>query len=126
MSVLWDGSAPSRRQDGVCRRYDRVPADITVNIRQVGRTVRARAVNIGEGGLAVVSAVRFEPGQEIAIAFSLPDQTQIIEASAIVSYVKGYAHGLEFWAMAQECRDAVAAFVGQHLNGPSAAEERIT
>jgi hypothetical protein len=99
---------------------------MNVMIRQVGRTVRARAVNIGEGGLAIVSAVRFDPGQELAIAFCLPQQTENIEASAIVSYVKGYAHGLEFWTMAQECRDAIAAFVDQRLNGPGDVAAQIT
>jgi hypothetical protein len=111
VSVSWDGTIPRRRENGVSRRTERAESSLPVTVRTRWRKYAAQAVNIGPEGLALLSSTRFQVGDELTIAFTLPNRNLEIHATAIVRHTTGYVHGLEFWTMTEHDRLMVASYV---------------
>jgi PilZ domain len=112
MTVLWDGPAPQRIQRWVVsRRFDRVPVEFAVAVNCEGRDHRGRAVNLSEGGIAIISPVPLIRGREVTLAFSLPNVPAALTTTAHVRHASGFLHGCEFWGISPDEREVIAAFV---------------
>jgi c-di-GMP-binding flagellar brake protein YcgR len=112
MTVLWDGPAPQPIEKWVVsRRFDRLAIQVPITIQVAGRTHRGRTLNVSEGGLAFVSPMPLNRGQEIQVSFSLPDHANPISAAAVVRHGSGFQHGCEFWGISPDDRQLLMAFV---------------
>jgi PilZ domain len=123
VSVFWDGTIPRRREGAVSRRSERAASVLTATVRRRWRTYAVQAVNIGEAGMAILSATRFQVGDELTVTFSLPNHEAPIKATAIVRHNTGYVHGLEFWTMTEHDRIAVARYVAERTNSSNSCSD---
>lgn len=73
--------------------------------------------------MAILSATRFQVGDELTLTFSLPNNEAPIKATAIVRHNTGYVHGLEFWTMTEHDRMAVAHYVAERTKAASSCSD---
>ncbi len=82
------------------RRYFRCPISIPAAIREEGAgEIRCQAVNISEGGMAIMTSVPLKPGMQVTVQFTIPGQATEFAAQSEVCWCdeRGRA-GLRFLA----------------------------
>jgi hypothetical protein len=113
LTVIWDGPAPAPRQFTVSRRCERVPLSVAITICAGWQTHAGWSVNISEGGIAFVSPIRLEIGREISLTYSLLSHVETMTVGGVVRYVNRFEHGLEFWSIRPEDRQAITDFINE-------------
>src|SRR5438477_12908900 len=85
-------------------RYFRCPISIPAAIREQGAAeIRCQAVNISEGGMAVISSVPLKPGTQVTLQFAIPGQGSQFAAESEICWCdeKGRS-GLRLGALSPE------------------------
>lgn len=115
--------APARTT-AVRRRVPRypvaVPVDVTVLRSGIPDTVPGRALDVGEGGVAVVLAGELRPGDSVGVEFRLPNLGLPLQAKAVVRHQASLRCGLEFRGLSPE-QQAMIRYWGERAaqNRPS-------
>lgn len=107
------------------RRYYRNPVHaIVMVITADGRQVRARLVNLSEGGMAVTVGEPLATNTNVRIQFKMPHNGSPVEAKAVVSWVAEDKIGLRFLHMEQRMQRELEQWIAQQSeaeiasNGP--------
>jgi PilZ domain len=102
------------------RRYFRHPAPIpvTVLIKNMPE-VRCHSVNIGEGGMALSTAVLLSVGEEVQIQFTLPGPEIRFSVKSTVCWLKSGQFGLRFGSLSPEHKSELQGWLSRKL------EERL-
>jgi c-di-GMP-binding flagellar brake protein YcgR len=100
------------------RRAPRVPLDVTVNC---GASAIAHTKDISAGGLCLIINEPIEAGKMIHLTFGLPGQTKTITGFAKVAWCRKastqyYSAGLEFWDIDESAKQAILAYLNQHVS----------
>jgi uncharacterized protein (TIGR02266 family) len=74
------------------RRSPRIPVDIKVRLQQNVGEVSARAVNLSNEGMCIHTAAVFGQGDQIKLAFRLPDTFNDIDAVGRVMWTLDMKH----------------------------------
>jgi PilZ domain len=102
------------------RRYFRHPASIpvTVLIKNMPE-VRCHSVNIGEGGMALSTAVLLSVGEGVQIQFTLPGPEIRFSVKSTVCWLKSGQFGLRFGSLSPEHKSELQGWLSRKL------EERL-
>jgi PilZ domain len=102
------------------RRYFRHPAPIpvTVLIKNMPE-VRCHSVNIGEGGMALSTAVLLSVGEEVQIQFTLPGPEIRFSVKSTVCWLKSGQFGVRFGSLSPEHKSELQGWLSRKL------EERL-
>jgi TonB family protein len=84
-----------------------VPLDLTVLRAGVPGTVPGRSLEIGEGGMGVVSSTKLVVGESVRVEFLIPHTNTPVRATAVVRYQRGGSFGLEFLRLPGEQRSTI-------------------
>jgi TonB family protein len=84
-----------------------VPLDLTVLRSGIPGTVPARSVEIGEGGMGVLSATQLVVGESVRVEFLIPHTSTPVRATAVVRYQRGGSFGLEFLRLPDDQRSII-------------------
>ncbi len=98
-------------------RYFRCPISIPAAIRdQEAGEIRCQAVNISEGGMAVISSVPLKPGMQVTLQFAIPGQGSQFAAESEICWCdeKGRA-GLRFGALSPEQKTDLKQWLSKRL-----------
>src|SRR5207253_1531282 len=98
-------------------RYFRCPISIPAAIRdQEAGEIRCQAVNISEGGMAVISSVPLKPGMQVTLQFAIPGQGSQFAAESEICWCdeKGRA-GLRFGALSPEQKTDLKQWLSKML-----------
>jgi uncharacterized protein (TIGR02266 family) len=84
------------------RRYFRCPVEVPVTLRYPGTTaVRAHAVNISEGGIAIITTALLKPGIEVRVELTLPGHKSPFAAESRVCWCREGHMGLQFMSLSE-------------------------
>src|SRR6266849_6797685 len=123
-SAMSAAAAQAPAPTAVRRRVPRypvaVPVDVTVLRSGVPDTVPGRALDVGEGGVAVVLAGELRPGDSVGVEFRLPNLGLPLQAKAVVRHQASLRCGLEFRGLSPE-QQAMIRYWGERAaqNRPS-------
>jgi len=98
-------------------RYFRCPISIPAAIReQEAGEIRCQAVNISEGGMAVISSVPLKPGMQVTLQFAIPGQGSQFAAQSEICWCdeKGRS-GLRFGALSPEQKTELKQWLSKRL-----------
>jgi PilZ domain len=98
-------------------RYFRCPISIPAAIReQEAGEISCQAVNISEGGMAVISSVPLKPGTQVTLQFTIPGQGSQFAAQSEICWCdeKGRA-GLRFVALSPEQKMELKQWLSKRL-----------
>lgn len=100
------GTAPAFVPTVTMRKVPRykltVPLDLTVLRSGVPDKVRGHTLEVGEGGLGVVTAARLLVGESVRVEFLVPHMNQPVRATAVVRYQTDRCFGLQFLRLRAE------------------------
>ncbi len=99
------------------RRYFRCPLTVPVRIRLESMAeIPCEMMNISEGGLAVTTVVRFQPGARVKTEFTLPGEATNFSLDAETCWCdnKGRA-GLHFRSVSSEQRRLLQSWLSQKI-----------
>jgi hypothetical protein len=98
------------------RRYFRHPASIpvTVLIKNMPE-VRCHSVNIGEGGMALSTAVLLSVGEEVQIQFTLPGPEIRFSVKSTVCWLKSGQFGVRFGSLSPEHKSELQGWLSRKL-----------
>jgi CheY-like chemotaxis protein len=98
-------------------RYFRCPISIPAAIREQDMgEIRCQAVNISEGGIAVVSSVPLKPGMQVSLQFTIPmSGTQLAAQSEICWCDEKGRAGLRFVALSPEQKAELKEWLSKRL-----------
>jgi uncharacterized protein (TIGR02266 family) len=98
------------------RRYFRCPVLIPAICKSDMKQFHCQAVNISEGGLAIMTRVRLRPGTHIAVQFTLPGQvTEFAAQSEICWYDERARAGLRFLSLSRHQQSELQEWLSQKL-----------
>ncbi len=98
-------------------RYFRCPISIPASIRKEDADeIRCQAVNISQGGIAIMASVPLKPGIPVTVQFTIPGQATEFAAQSEVCWCdeKGRA-GLRFLAPSSEQRSELKGWLARRL-----------
>jgi len=98
-------------------RYFRCPVSIPAAIhRQDADQIRCQALNVSEGGMAVMTPMPLKPGTEVTVQFTIPGQSKEYSTQSEVCWCdeKGRA-GLRFLAQSSAQRSQLREWLAQRL-----------
>ena len=84
-----------------------VPLALTVLRSGIPNNIPGRAVEIGEGGMGVVSASQLLIGESVRVEFLVPHMSTPVRATAVVRYQSAKCFGLEFLRLPVEQQSMV-------------------
>jgi len=84
-----------------------VPLDLTVLRSGIPNNIPGRAVEIGEGGMGVVSASQLLIGESVRVEFLVPHMSTPVRATAVVRYQSAKCFGLQFLRLPVEQQSMV-------------------
>jgi c-di-GMP-binding flagellar brake protein YcgR len=101
------------------RSFARAAIDFPVTVILPGDelVLEGRAIDVSGGGMRVAAASDLAPGQDVALRFTLPAQSNEVRVRGrvVTSFFDAasgkFAHGVAFTKYAQPDRDAIVAFV---------------
>jgi len=100
------GTAPAFVATVTMRKVPRykltVPLDLTVLRSGVPDRVHGHTLEVGEGGLGVVTAARLLVGESVRVEFLVPHMNQPVRATAVVRYQSDRCFGLQFLRLPAE------------------------
>jgi TonB family protein len=73
-----------------------VPLDLTVLRSGIPDSVSGRTLEIGEGGIGVITASQLLLGESVRVEFLLPHMSTPVRATAVVRYQRAQCFGLQF------------------------------
>ncbi len=73
-----------------------VPLDLKVLRAGVPDSIPGQSIEIGEGGMGVVSATRLLVGEPVRVEFFVPHTSTPVRATAVVRYQRDQCFGLQF------------------------------
>ena len=100
-------------------RYFRCPTSIPVVIRKEdGPEIHCQAVNISQGGMAMLTSAPLKPGTQVGVQFTIPGQGSQFSAQSEICWCdeKGRA-GLRFFAFPQEQKSELRDWLSRRLEG---------
>src|SRR3989442_3948005 len=106
------GPAATAVRSRVPRYAVAVAVDVTVLRSGVPDTVPGRALDVGEGGVAVVLAGELRPGDSVGVEFRLPNLGLPVQAKAVVRHQASLRCGLEFLGLSPD-QQAMIRFWGE-------------
>lgn len=95
------------------RRWSRFSLETRVALYAAGQLearAAGRAVDISEGGVSVLTVDRLNIGEQLTIAFSIPQLNQSFRMESVVRTHDGYKYGLEFLKISEADRKELAEF----------------
>ncbi len=99
------------------RRYFRCPISIPAAIGEhQAEEIHCQAVNISEGGMAIISSAPLQPGAQVAVQFTIPGQVRPFAAQSEVCWCdeQGRA-GLRFLNLSFEHSSELREWLAQRL-----------
>lgn len=106
------------------RRAPRCPLGVPVRVTLVRagavQSVTGRALNLGEGGLAISLADEVRVSDPVAVEFLLPDLGLGLQARAIVRYRAANQSGLEFRSLTRHQQAVIREWTRQQQVQPDA------
>lgn len=69
------------------RRTERLPVEVKVDYRSVGRFLTDYTMNLSRGGLFVQTCLPLEPGERVRLRLTLPDADAPFALDGIVKWV---------------------------------------
>jgi CheY-like chemotaxis protein len=101
------GSLEWRNRSGA-----RLPLFTDVRCSSGGREFRLRSLNISESGMLLQPALDAEPGQEVALEFTIPEVQASLDVTARIVRNEGSERmAVQFLAVAPEFRNAIQLYV---------------
>jgi c-di-GMP-binding flagellar brake protein YcgR len=94
------------------RRWSRIALEMRVELYAGKREPRlyGRAVDLSEGGLSILTVDDLRIGEQLPIAFTIPQTNERFQFESVVRTKEGYKYGLEFLNVKQEERRELAEF----------------
>jgi len=94
------------------RRWSRFSMEMRVELYAGQREpkVYGRAVDLSEGGISVLTVDELKIGEQLTIAFTIPQTNQPFRFESVVRTKEGYKYGLEFLNVRQADRKELADF----------------
>lgn len=97
-------------------RYFRCPVDVPVTLRGPGMTeVRAHAVNISEGGIAIITSVLVSVGIEVEVEFTLSGYGSSFAVKSAICWCRDGYMGLRFVSISEELRNKLQEWLSRSL-----------
>jgi len=94
------------------RRHKRVSLHVPIECRAGQVTLEGRAENASVNGLLIRTETPFSEDEEIAIRFSLPGSTHVIQCRAsVVHSVPDAFMGVEFLELPQDSLDLIEQYI---------------
>jgi uncharacterized protein (TIGR02266 family) len=113
--VAADRRAPVDRRRGDRRQSARAPLDLWVEEEQGNELYFRRTGNVSAGGLFLEHTIPHALGTRVRLRFSLPGETELIEASADVvstpNASDGLGMGLQFVHVSEQARARLEQFL---------------
>jgi TonB family protein len=100
-------SQPTESKRSVPRYELTVPLALTVLRSGIPNTISGRTVEIGEGGMGVVSASQLTVGESVRVEFLIPHTSAPVRATAVVRYQHERCFGLQFLRLPVEQQSIV-------------------
>lgn len=94
------------------RRWSRFPLEMRVELYAGKREpkIYGRAVDLSEGGVSILTVDELKIGEQLPIAFTIPQTNERFQFESSVRTKEGYKYGLEFLNVKQEQRRELAEF----------------
>ena len=94
------------------RRWFRFPLEMRVELYAGKRDPRiyGRAVDLSEGGLSILTVDELKIGEQLPVAFTIPQTNERFQFDSIVRTKEGYKYGIEFLDVKQAERKELAEF----------------
>jgi len=96
------------------RRSARIPGDISADVTVlrfgIPERIPGRILNLSEGGIGLILAAELRPGEIAGIEVALP-AAGTLRARAVVRHQASLRCGLQFLALSQQQREAIAAYL---------------
>src|SRR6266705_2977743 len=93
------------------RRYQRYGIDTQLQVTVLGveqrETMRGRALNISEAGIAGVFVTAWDVGTPVRLEFSVPITSNPVRVGAVVRSRSGHRYGFEFVDLTPEQREII-------------------
>ena len=94
------------------RKHKRVPLHVPIECRAGQTILEARAENVSINGLLIRTETPFPEDEEIAVRFSLPASSDVIQCRARVAHTVPDAFmGVEFRDLPQESLDRLEKYI---------------
>ena len=104
------------------RRSPRCPLAVPVRVTMLRSgspySITGRALNLGEGGIAVSLSDDVHVSDSVAVEFLLPDLGLGLQARAIVRYRQDYRSGLEFRSLTRHQQAVIREWARQQESQP--------
>jgi CheY-like chemotaxis protein len=97
------------------RRYFRCPLSAVASIEQGHGPVHCRALNISEGGMAIVHEHEVQANRRTVVRFQLPGQPSECIAEAVVRWSRAGVAGLHFQSLTAEHNAQLHSWLGRQL-----------
>lgn len=101
-----------------------VPVRVTVLRAGAPQSISGRAVNLGEGGIAISLVEEMRISDSVAVEFLLPDLGLGLQARAVVRYRVPSHSGLEFRGLTRHQQAVIREWTRQRQSPPDADPER--
>jgi hypothetical protein len=98
------------------RRYFRCPVEVPVTLGRLGMTeIRAHAVNISEGGIAIMTSALLKPGMVVRVEWTLPGCAFPFAADSTICWCREGHMGLQFISLSAETRAKLHGWLSRTL-----------
>jgi hypothetical protein len=98
------------------RRYFRCPVEVPVTLSRPGMPgIRAHAVNISEGGIAIITSALLKPGSEVQAEFMLQGCAFPFAADSTICWCREGHMGLQFISLSAEIRAQLHGWLSRSL-----------
>lgn len=98
------------------RRYFRCPVEVPVTLSRPGMTeIRAHAVNISEGGIAIITSALLKPGIAVRVECTLPGCAFPFAADSTICWCRKGHMGLQFTSLSAEIRAKLPDWLSRSL-----------
>ena len=106
------------------RRYFRCAIEVPVTLQRDGMTeIRAHAVNISEGGIAIITSALLKPSVEVRVECTLPGCAFRFAADSTICWCREGHIGLQFISLSAEIKPNYTA--GFHARWKKACQSRL-
>ena len=100
--MISDDSSSSSKKP---RREPRFPVDTRVTVNHAGQTVPGQAVEVGQGGIAILTVADLTVGEVVELQFKL--RQNMLRLRAIIRNRKGARYGMEFLTLSPQQREHI-------------------
>lgn len=87
------------------RRDPRFPVDTRVTVNHAGQTVSGQAVEVSQGGIAILTVANLTVGEVVELQFRLRQNVLLLRA--IIRNRKGARYGMEFLTLSPQQREHI-------------------